>query len=234
MKKAQEIDLTMIQEAVDTFLNCQNEEFVQSVFNDHAKATEGKWYLDTESFTSALTTLGVRLKSGQSIELFKMLDVDSNQAIDFEEFKRAIFVSSELENWLGTIPLAKLLACCLPSSDGTMDGIREFIELPDDSMRTNLEKIASAFGVGLQRLLKKNFKRMKEGYTQLRQRQSSWSKTSGNEDCFGDKANSKFNTDAKVGNIEDYHQGIRSRIGSAEMILHIPQFLSWSFTIMYS
>jgi hypothetical protein len=119
-------------------------------------------------------------------------------AIDFQEFKRAASVSSELEQLIRTLPLAEIVADALPKEKGR-DPVRSFSEITSGQIHDickaslpHLEKLL----IDCARKLKASFDRMDEITAEA------------------PMGLNKFElVPMSVGKIDDFHKGLSSRVG---------------------
>ena len=134
-------------------------------------------------------------------DLFQSLDLNGNGFLDFQEFRRCLNYDGELEQWAATLPLAPLLACCIPI-DGRRQGshIRELCELKD----ADIEMAMRAFADGARRVVAARLAELRAGFEELGRRAAA--QTSG--------TSAKFETcEMACGSIDDFHRGIQERIG---------------------
>jgi hypothetical protein len=73
--------------------------------------------LSKESLAQALRDLGVCLSADEVHEVFYTHDLNSNCWISWTEFLKVVSIPSRIEQWAATLPLAALLANCMPSVD---------------------------------------------------------------------------------------------------------------------
>jgi hypothetical protein len=129
-----------------------------------------------------------------------MTDVDKNGGLDFEEFRRALMKPpTKLEQWVGTLPLASMLASCfiLPEGDQLHEVSRLSIE--------NLTDIAEAYAYGLKKVLVDSQSNLKETLENM--------EAKAKENAGGES--SKFKTfKMSTGSVPHYIEGLIGRIGT--------------------
>ena len=124
----------------------RNEQFAQDVFNKH-KSPSG---LSKASLGQALSDLGIKCASGSDVdELFYTLDVNSDGWISWSEFLMVLSKPSKIQQWASTLPLAPLLADCMPSKDDE-DPVRALSELS----LLDIQAVSACFSEGLVQLLR--------------------------------------------------------------------------------
>ena len=123
-----------------------------------------------------------------------------------DEFIRLIRLPSVLETWCTTLPLAKLLACCLQIVGGSAaessDPIRNFVSKLESE---DLDRVADDFREGMRRLLEDKVRELERCYTKLEQKAKEAS----------DRSNSKYHDtfEFSAGSSKDFHAGLTDRVG---------------------
>ena len=162
----------------------------------------------TEGLQRALLELGAPMAKNKADELMLMMDLDENGGLDFEEFKRGVQQPpTQLEQWASMLPLAGMLARSLPVCCGQGDQpLRNFSRLGEDGIDTAVE----VFSEGLRRLLMQAKDSTKQMFDTVDDKALEAAKDSAD----GVSAASKFKTfKMSTGKIEEYHEGLSSRIG---------------------
>ncbi len=158
---------------------------------------------------AALLELGVHLDSSKVDVLMLMTDLDENGGLNFTEFKRAVQQQprTELEQWASLLPLAGMLARSLPVSGGPGDQpLRDFSRLADDEIETAVH----VFSEGLKQLLSSARASTRQMFDSTDKKALEAAK----DLADGVSASSKFKTfKMSTGTVEDYHDGLTSRIG---------------------
>ncbi len=154
------------------------------------------------NFLSALTDLDIDLgvkDSDEIHEFFHTMDVNDDNGLDLEEFRRAVKEPTRVERWASTLPLSQLLASCIPQQDG-IDTLRvaSFLSKED------IDKVCELFVEGMKNVLVRNCGKLRESFCSMDSK--ALSKTSG--------IASKFSVQTLAcGRIDDFHKGLRERIG---------------------
>ena len=125
----------------------RNEQFVHEIFDKYKSSDSAG--LSKESLAQALRDLGVCLSADEVHELFYTQDLNSDGWISWTEFLMVVSRPSKIEQWAATLPLAALLADCMPSMDDAdpVRGISE-LRLPD------FQAISACYNEGLIKLLR--------------------------------------------------------------------------------
>jgi hypothetical protein len=129
----------------------RNVQFLQEIFNKHkspASDSAGDG-LSKASLGQALRDLGVSLSVDELEELFYTQDLNSDGWISWSEFLMVVERPSKIHEWASTLPLAPLLADCMPSKDEA-DPVRGLSKLQTEDMQA----ISACFSEGLLQLLR--------------------------------------------------------------------------------
>jgi hypothetical protein len=124
-----------------------NAQFVQETFNRHTSSDSPG--LSKASLAQALSDLGVRLSAAEIDELFYTQDLNSNGWISLPEFLMVTSKPGKIESWATTLPLAALLANCMPSKD-EVDPLLGISKLREADMQA----ILACYSEGLFQLLR--------------------------------------------------------------------------------
>jgi hypothetical protein len=220
-------------EALIQYLDRQGDSFLKGVFDkfaescittsddnileypcpDDSSISESKSksmaFIKTDGLQDALLELGVSMERKMAEELMIRMDLDENGSLDFEEFKRAVQQPpTQLEEWAGMLPLAGMLARSLPVSGGQGDQpLRDFSRLSEDGINTAVE----VFSEGLRRLLMQ----LKDTTKQMFDSVDIKAADAARDSTYGVSVASKFKTfKMTTGKVEEYHEGLSSRIGT--------------------
>lgn len=154
------------------------------------------------NFLSALMDLDIDLgvKGSDEIhEFFHTMDVNNDNGLDLEEFRRAVKEPTRVEQWASTLPLSQLLASCIPQQDG-LDTFRVASSLSKE----DIEKVCGLFVEGMKSLLIRHCAMLRESFSSMD------SKAASKNSCIA----SKFSVQTLAcGRIDDFHKGLRERIG---------------------
>jgi hypothetical protein len=213
--------------AVHQYLDRQGDLFLKGVFERFAdfssvsgaardvgdcsrqSKSKCKASIRTNGLQNALLELGVHMEMEKVEALMDVMDLDENGCLDFEEFKRAVLQPpTQLEQWASMLPLAGMLARCLPVSGGMGDQpLRDFSKLGEDEINAAVE----VFGEGLKRLLFEAKATSKKMFESTDEKAKNAAKDSAN----GVSAGRKFKTfKMSTGTVDDFYKGVSSRVGT--------------------
>jgi hypothetical protein len=192
-------------ERTEKFFKRLDESHVRTVFKNHSGDGD---ILRKESLEPALTELGICVNANGLDHLYQLLDLNHDGTLEFEEFQRALACSSEIEQWAESLPLAGLLACCLPPiGGGDGNATRELCEVTPEELSAALD----AFATGARRLVTERLKDLKAGFDELDRRARV-------QECA--LVGGKFSSPGlEWGTIEDFHKGIQGRIGACPGVI---------------
>ena len=153
-----------------------------------------------------------RILSGDVPKAFQALGIpadkvqpfDQDGGLDMDEFIRAVRLPSVLETWCTTLPLAKLLACCLQlvrgSAAESQDPIRDCVSklVPKD-----IEKVVEYFHDGVRRLLGGKVSELERCYKELDEKAAKDS----------DGSIPKYTFEFSAGNADNFYAGLADQVG---------------------
>ena len=175
---------------------------VERVFNTVCDK-RGCLKLRKEDFVSELEVLGAFVESYKSQCESESQSNDST--IGLEEFVTAVQAPRPMEQWTRSLPLAELLADCLPRCDKG-DLLEEVSKLSTEELLV----AAEAFKEELIEILMRETKRLKDLHTiDVNARAQESCLTSEKADKFVVESVSEL----RWGTIDDFHKGLSSRIG---------------------
>jgi hypothetical protein len=131
----------------------RNAQFVQEIFEKHTSSDSPgpSPGLSKASLAHALSDLGVCLSPDEVHELFYTQDLNNDGWISLSEFLTVTSKPSQIEGWATTLPLAALLADCMPSKDeAEADPLRGISKLREADMQA----ISACYSEGLFQLLR--------------------------------------------------------------------------------
>ena len=135
--------------------------------------------------------------------LFRSLDRNQDGILAFDEFVLAVKAPMPLDEWASSLPLAQLLADAMPRKAGK-DRLREVSRLTE----AEIGSIADGFAYGVKRLLNQHVQSLRSSFSTMDQAVATRSESD---------SHLKFQTETtklRCGNIEDFHNGMSSRIGA--------------------
>ncbi len=196
--RAEKVQSSFIERQASEYYRLTTQKHVEQVFVTYARDLKGTISLD--HFKAALRDLPLFSENDHD-RMFKEADINKDSKLDFEEFSRAVSLPSKLEQYLSTLPLAKLLAFCLKSADESIvessDPVRAVSKLSPDA----LEMGAAIFHAGLKRLLDDLKSKLRECYDELERKAVQGT-------------NAKFQTfSMSCGTLEDFANGMSDRVG---------------------
>jgi hypothetical protein len=213
---------------LDFFFRKRDKDFVDKVFESNKDSRTNLLPLCT--FKSSLAEFGIDLENDEAVtSLFNLMDVNNDCGLDRDEFERAIQTPTKLEQWTATIPVHQLLASCLSVQSG-IDPLRRVSRL-DSSEKEEVEQV---FFRGFQRLFTEYSEKLQHLYFHMDKKASEQSQGLA----------SKFTFVPSSGGIEDFHEGLKSRVGKLqtknrwffsvfEFVFGILQVLRTSKTLWY-
>ena len=152
-----------------------------------------------EQFDFILESLGVVLENELAPVDESNYGATDHGAIDFQEFKRAASVSSELERLIRTLPLAEMVADALPK-EKERDPNRLFSEITSKQ----IQDICTALLPHLTKLLIDCATKLKASFDRMDEVQAE-----------APMVLNKFELiPMSVGKIDDFHEGLSSRVGT--------------------
>jgi hypothetical protein len=178
----------------------------------HKFANKSTTRIPSASFPLALQELDIQVPPDKLQQLFKEADIDQDGGLDLEEFRRVIARPTELEQWCSTLPLAKLLGCCLEGTLADAATASPHAALADPVRRVcslspqDLDRVSEDFWGGVRRLLTEQASQLKRCYAELDSKAAE----------IGDGSNGKFQTfSMNAGTVEDFHKGLTDRVGTS-------------------
>ena len=162
-----------------------------------------------ENLASSLNELSIIIEEAHALQLFTEMDVDNDNGLSLEEFKRTVQVAYErvlgpYELWARSLPLSQILADALPMStrnNGQKDNHLRFVSEMDS---TKIGAVVKAFSYGLEIMLRDKCNLLKKAYAEMDKNKNVLS------------SGEKFNI-ATAGRIEDFHRGMTELIGMSQI-----------------
>ena len=192
----------MTTNSMDQFFLLQNKEYVGRVFRNFADKDMEK--IRIENFSAAIDELKLILETEGRELLFNEADLDEDGGLDLKEFTRVVNEPSNLEQWTKTLPLAKLLAYCLPFEIRAVNSAADSLRVVSRLRKVDINKAAQLFGEGVARILEDRVKQLKACYDEMDRKAVEES----------NETNKKFQTFAmSAGKVEDFHKGLTERVG---------------------
>jgi hypothetical protein len=131
----------------------RKEAFVREIFNKHSAGEGEAAGISQQRLAAALQDLGINVSASDAKELFYMQDINKDGLISWPEFLHMSKTASTLGEWASNLPLAELLADCIPPAamfPGAQDNsVRAVSCLTAD----HIQVIATCFGEGVAVLL---------------------------------------------------------------------------------
>ncbi len=177
----------------------RRESFVKEIFEKHMRAETGG--ISKEDLSSALRDLNIRVSSSEEKELFYTYDLNNDGCIDLGDFRLIVARVGKVEQWATGLPLAQLLADCMPSEDEG-DPIRGISRL----LPAHIKAITECYSRGLAELLTEEADKLKQAHEEMDRKSHAESQG---------PASSKFGVPREMscGNISDFLSGLTGRIG---------------------
>ena len=201
--------LDVLKEQVDAGFRRRDEKFIEEVFKKYStinRATSIS-HIEKKDLIMALKEFDAFPDVTQEDlckedNLFRRLDRNQDGILAFDEFVLAVKASMPLDEWASSLPLAQILADAMPRKAGK-DRLREVALLTE----AEIESIANGFAYGVKRLLNQHVQGLRSSFSNMDQ--AATRSESG--------SHLKFQTETsklRCGNIEDFHNGMSSRIGA--------------------
>jgi hypothetical protein len=194
--------LDMLRAQMNAGFNRRSEQFVRQTFERH-KALDLHG-IPINNLTSALADLGIAISSSECEELFKAHDLSESGYVDYSEFAAMVDrIHGADEEWASTLPLAQLLADCMPIRKEA-DPVQAVSRLCD----TDLETIVTCFGEGLKRMLHEEIAKLKRAYARMQRKI---------EEASSAPAKFAVAPQMQSGSIDDFHEGLSARVGDPHL-----------------
>jgi hypothetical protein len=140
--------LETLRSQMDEGFRRRREQFLEEIFNKHKSPDSAG--LSKASLVQALRDLGLCMTASEVAELFHTQDLNGDGLINWTAFLMILANKvGKIEQWASTLPLAALLADCMPSNDD-VDPVRALSKL--DS--AEIQAIATCFSEGLLQVLR--------------------------------------------------------------------------------
>jgi hypothetical protein len=183
---------------IDQGIRRRDETFLKTTFEQHMHPTTKT--LRIEKLPSILSSLGA--KCDDPGELFDSVDVNKDGALDFDDFKRVVSVSTDIQRLIQTLPISHMVADALPKESG-QDSVRNFCEITSEQVKI----VCASLLPFLEKMLIEYAAQLKNAYEIMEKNRDGDSQYS-----------SKFElTPMSVGNIDNFHEGLASRIGTLDL-----------------
>ena len=167
-----------------------------------------------KNFISALQVCGLDSDSEDPKHLFKEADIDGDGFLDVEEFGRIISRPSKLEQWLSTLPLARLLSFCLEAADQSLATAPDPLRVVSRLDLPVLSAVVDGFCDGAKRLLSERAQKLSTCYAALDRKAQ--------ERQDGSSAKFQACPEMSAGTAESFHKGVTDRIGERARIFDHP------------
>ena len=195
-----------VQASVRAYLQSQNEKFVETIYKKYA--VDDASMIKADKLPTALNEFNIILTDEEAEAFMTSMDTDNNGGLDLQEFKRALIrPSTEVEQFVKTLPISGTLACCL-ATQGAAEPLKALCALSRDQLKGRMEAFMPIF---LHNVLEPELDKLKE---LLKAREA--------EEAGG--YGSKFaGFCMNAGLISHYYEGPYKRIGRHALTLEIPR-----------
>ncbi len=178
----------LLEAEMDRGFERRSEEHVKEIFDRYRSADT--FDITKADLLGALQALGIS-ESDSEVALKAYEDMDR---VDWPEFCLIVTRIGKLEQWTRTLPLANLLADCMPVKSHA-NPVEAATRLSDD----DLEVIVACFSKGLKRLLKEELSKLPRA-------------------CNVRDSSPRAETrKMQGGNINDFHNGLNRRVGDPHL-----------------
>ena len=199
--------LTAVVENVTKFFKQQDH---KTIFEQYTASGR----MSKQGFITALKDLGSGSDSEDPNHLFKEADIDGDGFLDVEEFGRIISRPSKLEQWLSTLPLARLLSFCLEAADQSLATAPDPLRVVSRLDLPVLSAVVDGFCDGAKRLLSERAQKLSTCYAALDRKAQ--------ERQDGSSAKFQACPEMSAGTAESFHKGVTDRIGELARIFDYP------------
>ena len=165
-------------------------------------------------FVAAWKFLGLETGTTDFTLLFKKADINGDGFLDLEEFGRIISRPSKLEQWLSTLPLARLLSFCLEAADQSLATAPDPLRVVSRLDLPVLSAVVDGFCDGAKRLLSERAQKLSTCYAALDRKAQ--------ERQDGSSAKFQACPEMSAGTAESFHKGVTDRIGERARIFDHP------------
>ena len=181
----------------------RDESYITSIFQRYANPfPDGSLKILKENLLAAFNDLDISVPDGSEgfESMFCEIDVNKDRAIDQIEFLRAVGATSIIESWAKSIPWWQPIADSFPKLKGGSDPLRNLALLSQQE----IDIICEVISKGTSKMLIEHVKILRDSYASLDSKAL----------CAADDKSKKFKTHKLCcGRVEDYHQGLKGRIG---------------------
>ncbi len=174
----------------------------QAVYEKYSKGSQDG--IRSDVFKQALSEMRqefVTLSDADVQTYFVDMDVNTNEALDEDEFRRALQKPFPIEQAVSALPLSRVIASALPGLHGINadDQLKAFSKLGDEEVAA----MAYAVSFELEKLLLEMVHDLRKGF-----------EVKNNSAASGSDAGAKFSVVLSGGKIEDFHAGLAGeRVG---------------------
>jgi hypothetical protein len=191
-----EVTPEKIRMQVEAGFKRRNSDFIRATFESHKNVTKNG--VLSSSLGPALNNLGLVVDPSEIDEILKSRDLNSDGVLNFQEFLSLVSTPSQVEEWVGGLPLTQMVSDALPRVAGL--GADQLRHLSNATLK-DLEVSCEIIKEGLLQTLQEKLAVLKTAYKKLDSQTAAGS-------------NTKFQiSKMSVGSIADFHKGLTTRIG---------------------
>lgn len=157
-----------------------------------------------KNLRSALADLGIAVNESECEELFKAHDLNEDGCIDLSEFAAmAGRIRTVDERWASTLPLAQLLADCMPMKNEA-DPVQAVSRLSE----ADLQAIVACFSEGAHRMLREEVAKLRRAYESMQRKM---------EEASMEPGKFTLAPQMECGSIVNFHKGLSARVGDPHL-----------------
>ena len=192
--------LQAVKEQISSGSKRRDEANLRDIFQKYSPV-DGK--ISKKSLLQALSSQELYVSMAKSERLDEFIPefyLDRDGQIDFDEFKKAVMRPSPIESWSKQVPLWHALADAIPRGAEEDQPLRAVANLTD----AQIDVICAELVQSIRMVLRNEASQLRAAFAAMDTKAKD-----------KDDSQSKFSTfKASVGSIEDFHRGLRGRVGT--------------------
>jgi hypothetical protein len=193
-------------ELVDNILQCMNDRVIRDTFDFYKDPQTDS--VAVSSVGSALSRVGKTINSSEIDEICKSMNLREDEGLQYQDFYSLVTTPSPIEEWVCTLPISQIVTRALLENVRFLDchsrdQLRHLSQITQDQLEVSCDVIMECLAIILQEQLVE----LKKGVAKV-----DWH--------TAPNINKKFQIGRmEVGNIDNFHQGLASRIGKSAYLV---------------